>query len=167
MPWGMYSIQTNVYLTMNRSDLRELGMLVDPTKPVHPCFLYESLWCILGFLLIHFILRKHRKYDGQILLTYICWYGLGRFWIEGLRTDSLMFGPYRISQLLAGLCVFFAAILLLVFRKRRSIYGEEGLKLQLAAEAKAKEEKEAAKAEAKAAKAEGKTANKKTVKKSK
>ena len=91
------------------------------------------------------MLRKHRRYDGQIFLTYLLWYGLGRFWVEELRTDSLMMGPYRISRFIAGICVVGAAILLVVFRKRRSIFGEEGLRLQLAAEAEEKERRKAAK----------------------
>lgn len=141
LPWGMYSAGTNRYLT----SLSAQGVNVDPTMPVHPCFLYESIWCLLGFLLLHIFSKKFKKYDGQIFLLYILWYGLGRCVIEGLRTDSLMFGPYRISQLLAGLCVVVAAILLFVFRKRTVIFGEEGLEAQLAAEAAAKEAKLAAK----------------------
>lgn len=153
LPWGMYSARTNSYLTMNRRALSEMGIHVNPTLPVHPCFLYESLWCLIGFLAIHFFFRKHRKYDGQIFLLYVLWYGLGRFWIEGLRTDSLMWGPYRISQFIAALCVIITVILLWSFRKHRSIFGAEGLELQLAAEAEAQELKMAEKAAKKAAKA--------------
>lgn len=153
LPWGMYSLRTNHYLTMHRLELLDRGIVINAAQMVHPCFLYEFLWCLLGFLLIHFFVRKRRQYDGQILLLYLLWYGLGRFWIEGLRIDSLMWGPYRISQLLAGVCVFVTAILLWNFRKHRGVFGEEGLKLQLAEEAVQKEQKAAAKAEAKAAKA--------------
>lgn len=81
-------------------------------KLVHPCFLYESLWCILGFILLH-ILSKHRKFKGEIFLSYAAWYGFGRFFIEGLRTDSLMLGNFRVSQIVAALS-FVAAIALLV-----------------------------------------------------
>ena len=78
----------------------------------HPTFLYESLWNLCGFLLLHF-LSKRRKYDGQIALGYCAWYGLGRCFIEGLRVDSLHWGPFRVSQVLAGLtCVAASAILL-------------------------------------------------------
>ncbi len=76
------------------------------TIMVHPCFLYESLWNILGFVLINLFYTK-RKYDGQIFVAVCGWYGLGRAWIEGLRTDSLylpeIFGleNLRISQVLA------------------------------------------------------------------
>jgi len=80
----------------------------------HPTFLYESLWNLAGFILLHFLSKK-RKYDGQIALGYVAWYGLGRAMIEGLRTDSLYIGPFRVSQLLAGIsCV--AAVVVLVWQ---------------------------------------------------
>ena len=68
----------------------------------HPTFLYESLWNLLGFVLLHFY-SKRRKFDGEVFALYVAWYGLGRAWIEGLRTDSLyLFGTgIRVSQLLA------------------------------------------------------------------
>ena len=78
----------------------------------HPTFLYESVWNLLGFVLLHF-LSKRRRYDGQIALGYCAWYGLGRCFIEGLRVDSLYWGSFRVSQVLAGLtCVIASAILL-------------------------------------------------------
>ena len=78
----------------------------------HPTFLYESLWNVCGFLLLHFLPRK-RKYDGQIALGYAAWYGLGRCMIEGLRVDSLYWGPFRVSQWLAGISCFTAMVVLL------------------------------------------------------
>ena len=84
---------------------------------VHPTFLYESLWNITGFVLLHFLSKK-RQYDGQIALGYGAWYGLGRAMIEGLRTDSLWWGPFRVSQVLAGVsCVAAVAVLLWQARK--------------------------------------------------
>lgn len=82
---------------------------------VHPTFLYESLWNALGFVILHFVSKKHRKYDGQIVLSYIAWYGFGRFFIEGLRTDSLYIGNtgLRVSQVLAGVSCL-AALFFLV-----------------------------------------------------
>ena len=78
----------------------------------HPTFLYESLWNVAGFVLLHF-LSKHRKYDGQIALYYAAWYGLGRAFIEGLRVDSLWWGPFRVSQVLAAVtCVVAVAVLI-------------------------------------------------------
>lgn len=84
-------------------------------KAVHPCFLYESLWCILGFVLLH-IYSKHRKFNGEIFLMYIAWYSFGRFFIEGLRTDSLMIGNIKVSQLVAAVLVV-TALSLLVYKR--------------------------------------------------
>ena len=69
----------------------------------HPTFLYESLWNVAGFVLICFIYRK-KKFNGQMALTYFAWYGFGRMFIEGLRTDSLYVGPFRISQVVGAVC---------------------------------------------------------------
>ena len=80
----------------------------------HPTFLYESLWNLAGFVILHFASKK-RTYDGQIALGYVVWYGLGRTFIEGLRMDSLYVGPFRVSQLLAAVSCMAAAITLLVF----------------------------------------------------
>ena len=78
----------------------------------HPTFLYESLWNVAGFVLLHFLSKK-RKYDGQIALGYAAWYGMGRALIEGLRVDSLYWGPFRVSQVLAAAsCVAAVAVLL-------------------------------------------------------
>lgn len=77
----------------------------------HPTFLYESVWNMVGFLLLHFLSKK-RQYDGQMALGYAAWYGLGRCFIEGLRVDSLWWGPFRVSQVLAGVtCVAALAVL--------------------------------------------------------
>lgn len=89
---------------------------------VHPTFLYESLWNLVGLLLIALVLEKHRKFDGENFFFYLFWYGLGRTWIEGLRTDSLylfdwtLFGaPIRVSQALSVvLCV--TAIIVLFYQ---------------------------------------------------
>ena len=83
----------------------------------HPTFFYESVWNALGFLLLHQFSKK-RQYDGQVALGYAAWYGLGRAIIEGLRTDSLYLGPFRVSQLLAAIsCV--AALSVLVYQMRK------------------------------------------------
>ena len=77
----------------------------------HPTFLYESVWNMIGFILLASLVKK-RKYDGQIALGYAAWYGLGRSIIEGLRVDSLWWGPFRVSQLLAAItCVTAVAVL--------------------------------------------------------
>lgn len=78
----------------------------------HPTFLYESVWNLAGFVLLA-CLAKKRRYDGQLALGYAAWYGLGRSIIEGLRVDSLWWGPFRVSQLLAAVtCITAAAVLI-------------------------------------------------------
>ena len=77
----------------------------------HPTFLYESLWNAVGFVILHFASKK-RTFDGQVALGYAAWYGLGRSFIEGLRVDSLYWGPFRVSQVLAALtCATAVAVL--------------------------------------------------------
>ena len=78
----------------------------------HPTFLYESLWNLTGFVLLHFLSKK-RRYDGQMALGYVAWYGAGRALIEGLRTDSLYWGKFRVSQMLAAITCIVAVALLL------------------------------------------------------
>jgi len=88
---------------------------------VHPTFLYESLWNLIGFIILMLLFKK-RKYIGQIFLTYIAWYGFGRMIIEGLRTDSLMiFDSIRVSQVLAGLSLIISIILMFVLNKNQKI----------------------------------------------
>ena len=92
-----------------------MGLLNSYTQQVtyyHPTFLYESVWNFTGFLLLHHLSKK-RQYDGQIALGYAAWYGLGRAFIEGLRTDSLYWGPFRVSQLLAAVSCLAAVTVLL------------------------------------------------------
>lgn len=84
---------------------------------VHPTFLYESLWNLAGLIILCILLhRGARKYDGQFTWLYVLWYGLGRAWIEGLRTDSLYIGAsdIRVSQLLAILSALIAAVILII-----------------------------------------------------
>ncbi|MBQ5320505.1 MAG: prolipoprotein diacylglyceryl transferase [Oscillospiraceae bacterium] len=133
LPWGMSgdSIQKELYI------LSLEGMKVNPTEPVHPTFLYESLWCLLGFLLLRLFL-KHRRYDGQIILMYMTWYGFGRMFIEGLRTDSLMIGTLRVSQVLSAVIFLFGLITLIVMQiKIKSKHDDEYLKLFAKTEASA------------------------------
>ena len=102
--WGMQSANT----------IRHMG----EEGLVHPCFLYESVWCILGFFLLHYFSKK-RKYSGQIVLMYCVWYGFGRAFIELLRTDSLMIGNIRVSSLLSFMLCGIAVVLLVIFAKRQ------------------------------------------------
>ena len=86
---------------------------------VHPTYLYESLWCLM-VLIIMLLYRKHKKFDGEVFLIYLLGYGLGRFWIEGLRTDQLLLPKVGlpVSQLLAGTIVVISAILIIAGRKK-------------------------------------------------
>ena len=107
---------------------------------VHPTFLYESLWNALGILLLH-LFAKRRKYDGQLFIMYVGWYGLGRMFIEGLRTDSLYVGAtnLRVSQLLAAVC-FLISVVLLIYHKVFKEHDPDDLyvnKVKLAATAEA------------------------------
>ena len=97
---------------------------VDGTRQymeVHPTFLYESLWNLVGLLLLIRVGKKHRKFDGQIFLGYLAWYGVGRGFIEGLRTDSLYFlnTPIRVSQALGFATAAVAIVLLVILLTRK------------------------------------------------
>ena len=97
-----------------------MGLLNSITGTVgyfHPTFLYESVWNLVGFLILNYC-YPHRRYNGQIALGYCAWYGLGRSWIEGLRVDSLYWGSFRVSQVLAAVSCIAAAALLLWNRHR-------------------------------------------------
>lgn len=87
----------------------------------HPTFFYESVWNLVGFILLHFY-SKRRKFDGEVFALYVAWYGLGRAWIEGLRTDSLyLFGTgIRVSQLLAIVSFVGAALFIVYVRKKKN-----------------------------------------------
>ena len=98
-----------------------MGLTLDGTTIyVHPTFLYESLWNLIGFIALHIYSKKReRRFDGQYFLMYLAWYGLGRMWIEGLRTDSLYIGSssIRVSQVLAGVtCVVSVALLIIIIK---------------------------------------------------
>lgn len=113
LPWGMTSDTISNYLSRHQAALLAQGVMVDPSLPVHPTFLYESLWNLIGVAVLLLWLFPRRSYDGQITLGYTAWYGLGRFFVEGLRTDSLMWGSVRVSQALGGVLFIVAAGLML------------------------------------------------------
>ena len=117
LPWGMISENTQQYLQSVQQTLAAQGMTVDPSMPVHPTFLYESIWCGLGFLLL-WRYSKHRRIHGEKTLLYVMWYGFERFFVEGLRTDSLMVGNVRISQAVAALSVVAALVAWVVLRRK-------------------------------------------------
>lgn len=117
LPWGMYSDGTAAYLSGVQSTLAAQGITVDPSMPVHPTFLYESIWCLIGFVLLALYIPR-RRFHGEIALMYAAWYGAERCLVEGLRTDSLMLGGVRISQLVAGVSVVAALALLICLRRK-------------------------------------------------
>ena len=115
-PFRMWSLKIQQTLEASADTLASKGIEVDPTMPVHPTFLYESVWCILGFFILNYIVHKHRKFKGEIFLLYGVWYGAERAVVEGLRTDSLYIGntTLRVSQLLSMIIVVVFAIALAV-----------------------------------------------------
>ena len=115
LPWGMTSAPIADYLSRHQAELYAQGIAVDPSLPVHPTFLYESVWSLIGVAILLLWMFPRRSYDGQIALGYMAWYGLGRFFIEGLRTDSLMWGPVRVSQALGGILFLLGTALLIYF----------------------------------------------------
>lgn len=96
------------------SETNPLRMTIDGLT-VHPTFLYESLWNLIGFILMNVFFKK-KVFDGEVLLWYLTWYGLGRCLIEGLRGDSLYLGNIRVSQLLALLCFAVGVIMITILR---------------------------------------------------
>ncbi len=102
-----YGAATNAFWRMTGVNANDVN------TGYQPCFFFESVWCLLGFILLHFYSKKHRHFNGEIFLLYVMWYGFGRFFIEGLRTDSLMLGNFRVSQLVAAGSFFIALILML------------------------------------------------------
>ena len=108
LPWGMTGTEI-------RKQLEALGAGVDPNIPIHPTFLYESLWNVGVFLLLIWF-SKRKKLNGEVFCLYFIAYGAGRFWIEGLRLDSLWMGSVRISQLLS---LVFVIVFGLIFAIRR------------------------------------------------
>lgn len=102
--WGMTS--NHIAAEMGSTDL------------VHPCFLYESIWCIAGFFVLNHFSKK-RRFSGEITLLYCVWYGFERAIVENLRTDSLMIGNLRVSVLVSIVICLAAAITLIVIRKKQ------------------------------------------------
>ncbi len=96
------------------SSVNPLRMTIDGMT-VHPTFFYESLWNFIGFVLMNVFFKK-KAFDGEVLLWYLTWYGLGRCLIEGLRGDSLYLGSIRVSQLIAFLCFVLGLFAIIVLR---------------------------------------------------
>lgn len=155
-------IQQWIAINYNSVTSYNADVTLSPEYAVHPCFLYESVWCLLGAVLLAVVLKKWRKFDGQIILMYMIWYGFARFIIEGLRTDSLIIGTLRVSQALSAvICVVSLVVLIIMLSKVKRMGSEYKLYVDTAesrailAEADARiaeeQEKRAAKKAAKAA----------------
>ncbi len=110
LPWGMTGSWISSYMNLTDG--------YDRMLPVHPTFLYESLWCALGFVLLHIVSKKAYRFKGQLFSMYIMWYGTGRFFIELLRTDSLYLGTMKVSCLVAALSVLGGLLLYIILRGR-------------------------------------------------
>ena len=128
-PFRMYSDKTSLYLAEHAQELAQKGVTVYPDRPVHPTFLYESVWCIIGFFVTSYIAKRHRKFRGEIFALYLIWYGLGRTVIEGLRTDSLYIAntTVRVSQALSACMVLAGVIWLvvgLIYAKKHPLHQE-------------------------------------------
>ena len=124
LPWGMTSDTIKKELFENMDKLQAMGINVDPNIPVHPTFLYESLWNVATFFFLIWF-RKRKKLNGEVFFLYMILYGVARFFIEGLRTDSLMLGSLRISQLLAAVFAIALTVVFFVRRKKRDEAVEE------------------------------------------
>ncbi len=123
--WGNFMNQ-EAYGTFTGSDWwgmtsNRIAVEMGSTYLVHPCFLYESLWCIAGFFVLNYFSKK-RRFSGQITLLYCVWYGFERAIVENLRTDSLMIGNIRVSVLVSVLiCLAAAVTLVVVLKKQKSV----------------------------------------------
>ena len=119
--WGMMSDTVAEYISRNASYFG-LGnvdnvkqYIADNDLYVHPTFFYESVWCILGFFVLYIIMKKRRKFSGQLFLCYGVWYGFERMVVEGLRSDSLYIGntSIRVSQALSAVLMLVSLVLLI------------------------------------------------------
>ena len=119
--WGMMSDTVAEYVSRNASYFgldnvdNVKQYIADNNLFVHPTFFYESVWCILGFFVLYIIMKKRRKFSGQLFLCYGVWYGFGRMVLEGLRSDSLYIGntSIRVSQLLSAVLMLVSLVLLI------------------------------------------------------
>lgn len=119
--WGMMSDTVAEYISRNASYFgldnvdNVKQYIADNNLYVHPTFFYESVWCILGFFVLYIIMKKRRKFSGQLFLCYGVWYGFGRMVLEGLRSDSLYIAntSIRVSQALSAALMLVSLVLLI------------------------------------------------------
>ncbi len=116
----MWSPKIRDTLEASQALLAEKGMTVDPALPVHPTFLYESVWCLLSFLVLHIVVTRYRKFKGEVFMLYGVLYGAERMIVEGMRTDSLYIAntSIRVSQLLSAIIVVVALAFFTYFMVR-------------------------------------------------
>ncbi|MCI5738666.1 MAG: prolipoprotein diacylglyceryl transferase [Ruminococcus sp.] len=114
---GMSSAKVTDYIYAHESEFLAKGISMDPSLPVHPTFLYESIWCIFSFFVLYLICKKAYKFSGQLILCYGILYGAERAVVEGLRTDSLYIGStsLRVSQVLS-LVLALACLAILIIK---------------------------------------------------
>ncbi len=125
IPIDHYSNSFLTYLTRSNIITEEMMSHQEVVKgfsciTVHPTFIYEGIWNV-GVLIFIFLFRKKKTFDGQIFTIYMLLYGIGRFFIEALRADSLMIGPLKISQVVAAICVVFAIFILLKNKQAKPV----------------------------------------------
>jgi phosphatidylglycerol:prolipoprotein diacylglycerol transferase len=151
MPWGMWSPKVHDYIVYHQDEFAANGFTVDPDKFVHPTFLYESLWCLLGVLVLYIITTKARKFSGQTFLCYGIWYGLERTVVEGLRTDSLYIAgtlirtSQALSMAIVAVCTVLLVVLLIKYKKNpKPIEGIDYFDKDVEEKRAAKEKKKAA-----------------------
>ena len=113
----MWSPKIHDTLEASSALLAQKGVTVDPNTPVHPTFLYESVWCLLSFLVLHIVVTYFRKFKGEVFMMYGVLYGLERMVVEGMRTDSLYIGStsIRVSQVLSAVIAAVALVVLVYF----------------------------------------------------
>ncbi len=113
---GMSSVKVSNYIVAHESEFAQKGFTMDASAPVHPTFLYESIWCLLSFVILYLICKKAYKFSGQLILCYGVLYGAERAVVEGLRTDSLYIGSttLRVSQVLSLVLVAVCLAILII-----------------------------------------------------
>ena len=103
LPWGMYSEGTRSYL-MGSTVTVQNGVTIDPNLPVHPTFLYESIWCLVGFILLFRYIKK-RKFNGDITLRYLIWYGAGIAVVAGVAAEIYFTRKFKGKPLMVPLAM--------------------------------------------------------------
>lgn len=110
-------VSLNFFKNLNIPNFIIEGMYIDGAY-YHPTFLYESIWCVLGFILLIIIRKKSKMKQGIITSTYFIWYGIGRLLIEGMRTDSLYLGSFRISQIVSLILIVLGIVGIILSMKK-------------------------------------------------